>query len=125
MPRVRLEIPERYFVASMLILQDLKLLNHDVIGKVHLPGSWNNWGDSPEKAGCIRPKPETQMHQEDSNFIIDIDIPSGIHTCKPVVVMTEPDDNGMCRSEWIECTEKGQGEFTREGHHANWRFVVR
>ncbi|MBL7058388.1 hypothetical protein ISS03_03555 [Patescibacteria group bacterium] len=88
------------------------------IGKPYIVGDWNNWGDSPEKSGHIRPTTATILN---NNYYASVELATGEHFFKVVIVNSERDKNGMYGARWIGCPEEGIGEYTR-GKHNN--FVV-
>lgn len=95
------------------------------IGKVYLPGDWNNWGDSQEKAGCIRPKPEMEMRLEGNFYVATVEFKPtdiGKRGFKPAVIKATADDKGMASAIWIACPAEGVGEYEQEKSdiHANW-----
>lgn len=65
------------------------------IGKVYIVGDWNNWGNSPKKANCIRPKPEMEMEKIGNYYIWNGKLSIGTHKFKPAIVKTESDDSTL------------------------------
>ncbi len=125
MPTKKIEIPAKFIKTAIEQTKDFQGIGH--IGEIHLVGDWNNWGDSPEKAGCIRPKPETQMKLEGDNYVIKIELSIGVHGFKPVVVKAEADENGMAPAIWVACPAENFGEYEREkgDRWGNWLVKVR
>ncbi len=103
-----------------------EFLGEENIGKVYLPGDWNNWGNSPEKAGCIRPKSEMEMHLEEDCYITKVELTIGIHKFKPAIISATPDQKGMSPAIWIACPVEGLGEYEQEKSDifANWIVKV-
>ena len=121
----KFEIPKEIIEPAIKQVKDFQGIGH--IGEVHLAGDWNNWGDSPEKAGCIRPKPETWMRLEDDKYVAEVALTVGVHGFKPVVVKAEADENGMAPAIWIACPAERVGEYEREKGdiHGNWLVKVK
>ena len=122
--QVKIEIPVSLIQSTLDQLSDFQGFGH--IGWVGIAGDWNNWGDSPEKAGCVRPKDADLMKLEGDKYVWEGDLSIGIHRFKPVVVTTEADPAGMCGASWIRCPSKGIGPYTREpgDRHSNWQVKV-
>lgn len=100
------------------------LLGYPPIGEVHLPGDWNNWGDSPEKAGHIRPKPETKMELSGDFYQLVVKgLSVGLHNFKPAIVINMPDKNGMAKARWLPYPGSTY-DFLTEGKHQNWCLKV-
>lgn len=96
---VKIAIPARFIDPVVGRLEEF--IGIDNIGKVFIAGDWNNWGDSPEKAGCIRPDPKWEMKKENDLYTISLDLSIGLHGFKPVVIKTTQDKNGMVPVIWI------------------------
>ena len=94
------------------------------IGEIHIPGDWNKWGYSAKSPGCIRPLEETRL-EEEGGYSITVNVSSGIHRFKLAIVRADPDADGMCPAEWIECPPEGVGKhFRRASKHGNWEIVI-
>lgn len=123
--KYKIRIPANAVSPAIADLEKLGLIGTEKIGQVHLTGDWNNWGDSPQRPGCIRPTPETLMELQDEVYVLEIDVPVGLHDCKPVVVKCGAYADGMVAAVWISCPESQVGRFRQHGRHSNWQFVVR
>ncbi|MCX6800031.1 MAG: hypothetical protein NT091_02720 [Candidatus Falkowbacteria bacterium] len=102
-------------------------LEYEPIGEVYVAGSWNNWGDSPEKAGCIRPKKEYQMRLEAGRYVWEGNISIGLHEFKPVVITSTADTDGMCNASWIKYPERFIKFYSRapNSKHGNWQIILK
>ena len=118
---ITVSIPKEFIEPAVKEVEDL--IGVDCIGEVHMAGDGNNWGNSPQKAGCIYPSPETQMQLVEGEYVIEIDLPPGIYEFKPVVIKASRDHDGMAPAVWISCPE-GIGNF-RPGKHGNWKMVIK
>jgi len=122
---ITIKIPKYFIEPAIEQVKDFQGIEN--IGKVYLPGDWNNWGDSPERAGCIRPKPEIEMHLEGNYYIATVELITGFHGFKPVVVKATADEKGMAPAIWIACPFEGVGKYEQEKSdiHANWLVKVK
>ena len=116
-----ISIPKEFIEPAVKEVEDL--IGVDCIGEVHMVGDWNNWGDSPKKAGCINPIPETQMQLVEGKYVIELDLSSGIYEFKPVVIKASRDNDGMAPAVWISCP--GETGGFRPGKHGNWKIIVK
>lgn len=117
------------FTINMLDSADLAKIRHledmdSPIGELHIAGDWNNWADSPERAGCVRPSEDTLLISDDNVYSITVDLPRGIHQFKLVIIRAEPYDDGMCAAYWIDCPSDGIGEFRLVKKRGNWEFTI-
>lgn len=124
MKKVIIRIPKKLFSSALEKMADF--INHGDIGKVYCPGDWNNWGDSPEKAGCIRPREDMEMHLQGDFYILKTEMTIGLHGFKPVVVKAMPDENGMAPAIWIRW-QPGDHPYKdeKEDGFGNWLVVVK
>jgi hypothetical protein len=122
---ITIKIPKYFFEQAIEQVKDF--LGIENIGKVYLPSGWNNWGDSQEKAGNIRPKPEMEMHLEGDYYITEAKLTIGAHKFKPAVVSATADKNGMSEAIWIACPDEGLGEYEQEKSDAfkNWLVKIK
>ncbi|MCX6799759.1 MAG: hypothetical protein NT091_01275 [Candidatus Falkowbacteria bacterium] len=126
--KFEIEIDEK--ILDTAVKQVMRLQGNGSIGNVYLAGSWNRWGDSMEKTGCIRPKPESQMYLRESNgnfsYVLEVDLPVGFHNFKPVVVASMPDENGMCSATWIHYPGRSALPYVpdQDNIHGNWQVMV-
>ncbi len=121
----KISIPAKYIDPSIDRLKEFEGIEN--IGKVYIAGDWNNWGDSPEKAGCIRPDPRWEMKKENDLYVAMVDLPIGLHGFKPTVVKTTADKNGMVPAIWIAYPreEKVEGyEPEEEDFPKNWLIKI-
>ena len=125
MKKIVIKIPKE--VIEPAIEQVKEFIGIGNIGKVYIPGDWNNWGDSPEKAGCIRPNPEMKMEKTGNYYVWEGKLSIGVHGFKPTVVKAEADENGMTPAIWIVCPTDGIDEYIKEisDRHGNWLVKVR
>ena len=125
MPTKKIEIPKEIIEPAIKQVKDFQGIGH--IGEVYLVGDWNNWGDSPEKAGCIRPKPETRMSLVGDKYVAEVELTIGVHGFKPVVVKAVFDENVMAPAIWIACPAEKIGEYEKEKGdiHGNWLVKVK
>lgn len=121
MKKAIIKIPTKVIAPATGQVQEFISIGN--IGEVYLPGDWNNWGDSPEKAGCIRPKSEMKMRKIGDYYIWEGFLSIGVHGFKPTVVKAEADENGMAPAIWITCPTD---EYIKElsDKHGNWLVKV-
>jgi hypothetical protein len=122
--KMTIKVPEEIIKPALEQIKDFVGIGN--IGKVYCPGDWNNWGDSMEKAGCIRPKPEMEMVLKGEYYELEVDLGIGLHRFKPAVVAAEADENGMAPAIWITCPPEGCEEYFQEkgDHFGNWTIKV-
>lgn len=123
--KVKIQIPAQLIQPTLNEVSDL--IGVENIGWVGLAGDWNNWGDSPEKAGCVRPNTENEMQLEGENYVLEVDLTVGLHRFKPVIITNGGDQNEMCGASWIACPSNGVPPYTRESgdSHSNWQIIVK
>ena len=123
--KVEISIPRQHIDQWVNELSEFKGIEN--IGKVYLPGDWNNWGNSPKRGGCIEPNKEMEMTLIGDYYVIEVELTRGIHGFKPVVVKAEEYEDGMAPCFWIKCPTKGVGDYKREmaDTHANWLVKVK
>lgn len=122
---ITIKIPKHFIEPAIEQIKDFQGIEN--IGKVYLPSGWNNWGDSQEKAGCIRPKPEMEMRLEGDNYVAAAELTVGAHKFKPAVISATADEKGMSEAIWIACPDEGLGEYEQEKSDAfkNWLVKVK
>jgi hypothetical protein len=123
--KVKIQIPKKIFKKTIKQLK--KFAGIENIGKVYCVGNWNKWGDSMEKAGCIRPKPEMEMKLKGKFYILEAEMEAGVNSFKPVVVSTKADKNGMTGAIWIPYPKlwRVKGYYLdKKSEHRNWLVPV-
>lgn len=122
---IKISIPAKYIEPSVEKLKEF--IGIENIGKVYIAGDWNNWADSPEKAGCVRPDLRWEMKKENNSYTIILDLPIGLHGFKPVVIKTTADEKGMVPAIWIAYPqEKVPGyEPEEEDFPRNWLVKIK
>jgi len=139
---VKISIPRKIIdpvIEQILCLLEIETKDKN-IGKVCLLGSWNFWGHSEKRAGCIGLDPDlleiTEMKLVENNYVIEIPdelLPrEGVIAFKPAVVSASNYNDGMHPASWIACPEEGvrDGKKARIYHrekgdaHGNWLFKI-
>ena len=94
-------------------------------GECYLVGDWNNWGDSPEKAGCIRLNSSKKMVLSHGLMIADCKLTPGAHEFKLAFPRAAADENEMVPCDWVGCPPDGYLEYTSSGKNNNFRVVIK
>lgn len=122
---IKISIPAKYIDSSVEKLNEF--IGIENVGKVYIAGDWNNWGDSPEKAGCVRPDPRWEMKKENNLYMISLDLSIGLHGFKPVVMKTIADKRGMVPAIWIAHPDENVPGYQpeEEDFPRNWLIKVK
>jgi len=124
MENITIRIPKKIFSSALKQVADF--IGYGDIGKIYCPGDWNNWGDSPEKAGCIRPKSKMEMKLKNGFYELEIKTEIGFHGFKPAMVKAMPDENGMAPAIWIRW-KPGDHPYKneKEDGFGNWLVAIK
>ena len=122
---IKISIPAKYIEPSVERVKDY--IGIENIGKVYLVGDFDNWGDSPERAGCIRPTPKREMKKEGGTYSIEIEVDPFLHGFKPVVIKSIADKKGMVPVIWIAYPNENVPGYQpeEEDFPRNWLIKIK